>query len=283
MSIGRARAWGAASIINAIPDWRGGAFAIGLETRARVEVGGDLHGITATAWGMEERVDTRLIRSAVQDIIGDRRVGAHVEVESGVPPARGLKSSSAAANAVVAATLRALGRPAGREQVVHRGVRAARQAGVTITGAYDDATASMMGGYVLTDNRRMRVLRRGRLDRRVLLLIPPKRAYTAHTPVARLRAYAPASRHAFTLAMGDRLEEAMLLNGLLTTQALGAPLEPLLEALQRGVQGASLSGTGPAYAALLPRRGAPGLARAWKRWGKVLETRVQNTPGGPIR
>jgi shikimate kinase len=80
--------------------------------------------------------------------------GGHVRTESEVPMAAGLKSSSAAANATVLAALDALGvaDEVSREEACRLGVRAAREAGVTVTGAFDDASASMLGGVTVTDN-----------------------------------------------------------------------------------------------------------------------------------
>ncbi len=60
--------------------------------------------------------------------------------------ARGLKSSSAAANAIALATTAALERSLDDVTVVKLGVDGALDAKVTITGAFDDACASYFGG-----------------------------------------------------------------------------------------------------------------------------------------
>ena len=69
--------------------------------------------------------------------------GANVATKSEIPIASGLKSSSAAANAAVLATLDALGEKLDVLEAVKIGVQAALEAKVTITGAFDDACASM--------------------------------------------------------------------------------------------------------------------------------------------
>ena len=56
------------------------------------------------------------------------------------------------------------------------GVAAAREVGVTITGALDDALASMLGGVVVTDNARMLLLKREEFHRSVMLLVPEQKA-----------------------------------------------------------------------------------------------------------
>ena len=78
------------------------------------------------------------------------------------PCGQRLKSSSTAANAAVLATLDAMGEEMDLIEAAKIGVAAAREAGETITGALDDALASMLGGAVVTDNRNMKLLKRDR-------------------------------------------------------------------------------------------------------------------------
>lgn len=159
---GFATAHGAATILNAVATWKGSAFAIGLETTAEVElnrsgcVKGDVPG-----------VDTRLVERCVELVLDHFRLeyGGVVRTSSEIPLASGLKSSSAAANAAVLATLDALGAEMDLEEAAKMGVIAAREVGVTITGALDDALASMLGGVVVTDNREMTLLEGGDLWR----------------------------------------------------------------------------------------------------------------------
>ena len=55
----------------------------------------------------------------------------------------------------------------------------------------------------------------------------------------------------------------MVLNGLLYCSALGFSPEPILMALEAGAKGASLSGTGPSYVALVDKKRARGVADVW--------------------
>ncbi len=70
----------------------------------------------------------------------------------------------------------------------------------------------------------------------------------------------------------------MVLNGMLYCCALGFSTEPLLAALEAGAEAASLSGTGPAYVALVDRSSAVEVEHAWQALdGAVIATRVSNT------
>jgi len=271
---GYAWANGAATILNAVANWKGSAFGIELKTTAEVELNrsgcikGDVPGM-----------DTRLIERCAQLVL-ERfgcKYGATVRTQSEIPVAGGLKSSSTAANAVVLATLDALDEDLDRIEAAKIGVQAAREAGVTITGALDDALASMLGGVVVTDNRKMALLKHEELCGDVMLLVPDKKLFSRDTNVERSRLIAPLADVVFELAMRGDWGRAMTLNGFAYCGALGLPAEPLLLALQAGVQGVSLSGTGPAYAALLGRASADDLEDAWKiLGGRIIRTKANN-------
>jgi shikimate kinase len=84
---------------------------------------------------------------------------------------------------------------------------------------------------------------------------------------------------AFDLAMDSKYEKAMTLNGFIYCGALGLPIEPILRALESGVQGVSLSGTGPSYVALVNEDSLKDLERVWNELGgKVIRTKVNNNP-----
>lgn len=271
---GYAWANGAATILNAVANWKGSAFGIELKTTAEVELNksgcikGDVPGM-----------DTRLIERCAQLVL-ERfgcKYGATVRTWSEIPVAGGLKSSSTAANAAVLATLDALDEDLDRIEATKIGVQAAREVGVTITGALDDALASMLGGVVVTDNREMALLKHEELSGSVMLLVPDRKLFSRDTNVERSRLIAPLADVVFELAMRGDWGRAMTLNGFAYCGALGLPVEPLLLALQAGVEGVSLSGTGPAYAALLGRAGADDLEDAWKiLGGRIIRTKANN-------
>lgn len=265
---------GAASILNAVATWKGSAFAIDLITRAEVELDGS-PGIRGDVPGM----DTRLIERCVERVLEHLGLefGGLVRTASQIPVASGLKSSSAAANAVVLATLDALDVDMDLVSAARIGVEAAREVGVTITGALDDALASMLGGVVVTDNREMSLLRRDEFSCGVMLLVPDQRVFSRDTDISRSLVIAPMADLAFNLAMQGDYGRAMTLNGLSYCAALGLSSEPLILALEKGAKGASLSGTGPSYAALIDEDKMDGLEDSWKGLGgRVIRTKAIN-------
>ncbi len=275
---GYAYAYGAGTIINAIATWKGAAFGIELKTEAEVVLT-DSKNIQGY---MEEGGDTRLIERCVELTLlhFGSTYGAKVATMSEIPIASGLKSSSAAANAVVLATLDALGEKLEPLEAVKIGVQAAIEAKVTITGAFDDACASMLGGFVITDNKRKELINRVERDSEVLILAPDKKVFSSDTNVARSRLIGQWVELAYNEAIDGNFEKAMTLNGFLYCAALGFSTEPMMAALEVGIEGVSLSGTGPAYTALGSPELLDELEPVWRGiGGKVIRTKVNNSGG----
>jgi shikimate kinase len=275
---GYAYAYGAGTIINAIATWKGSAFGIELKTEAEVVLidSNNIQGY------MEEGGDTGLIERCVELTLSrfGSTNGAKVATVSEIPIASGLKSSSAAANAVVLATLDALGEKLEPLEAVKIGVQAAVDAKVTITGAFDDACASMLGGFVITDNKKKEIISRVERDSEVLILAPGKKVFSSAANVARSRLIGRWVELAYNEAIDGNFEKAMTLNGFLYCAALGFSTEPMMAALETGIEGVSLSGTGPAYAALGSPELLDKLQPVWQRTGgKVIRTKVNNTGG----
>jgi shikimate kinase len=271
---GRATALGAATVLNAVAAWKGSAFGIDLKTWAEVEL--DESGVVS---GDVPGVDTKLIVRCVELVLErfGLNYGGVVRTKSEIPVASGLKSSSAAANAAVLATLDALGEKVDLLDATRIGVEAARWAGVTITGAFDDACASMLGGVVVTDNRELSLLKREEMNSDVLLLVPEEKLFSKETDVKRSRLIAPLAEVVYELAMRGDYQRGMTLNGMIYCHALKLSAEPIFLALEAGATGVSLSGTGPAYAALVKEDKLDAVAFAWKDLGgRVIKTKVNN-------
>ncbi|RZN70164.1 MAG: shikimate kinase [Candidatus Methanolliviera hydrocarbonicum] len=274
---GRARACGAGTIINAISMGKGCAFAIDLFTEATVEIGKDLRGVGGE---IEGGGDTTLIKKCVELVLNrfNCDYGAYVRTKSDIPMAKGLKSSSAASNAVVLATLSALGEHENlsEEDVINIGVDASIASNVTITGAYDDASSSLLGGIILTDNYKREIIKKVEMERDVLILVPAEDSYTIKTDVRASRLVAPWVKLAYDLALKGEFERAMTLNGFLYTSVLRFSQEPILNALAAGAKGVTLSGTGTSYVAWVDGEDKYKLIEGWKKLGKIIDTRINN-------
>jgi len=145
----QAIAHGAATIVNAIVLGRGVAIGLDLWTKAEVKLTNEAKIVTGTISSDPEE-KTTLIEKTVARVFRhfsvEKQFGAKVTTSSNIPIARGLKSSSAAANAVALATVAALAKELDDLSVINLGVDAAFDSKVTVTGAFDDACASYFGG-----------------------------------------------------------------------------------------------------------------------------------------
>jgi shikimate kinase len=274
---GQARAPAAGTVLNALANGTGSAFAIDEYTTATVELEGssDVTGTVAE----EPDADTRLVEACVERVIerfGDGQ-GGTVHTESDVPMASGLKSSSAAANATVLATLDALGVTDGlsREGACRLGVDVARDVGVTVTGAFDDASASMLGGVTVTDNTSDELLAREEVEWGVLVYTPPERAYSADADVDRCRQVTSMADLVAELALDGEFPRAMTVNGLAFCAALDFSSDPMVDVMD-DVAGVSLSGTGPSYTAVGERETLEQVRERWDaRDGETWLTSTQ--------
>ncbi|MEM2092469.1 MAG: shikimate kinase [Candidatus Bathyarchaeia archaeon] len=278
--IGRAVAYGAVTVINAISCGLGGALGISLRTEATVK-------LTSEAGRIEGKIlsdpseSTVLIEKVVRRVLRhfnlEGEYGAYVETKSNIPIARGLKSSSAASNAIALATISALGESLEDLAIVNIGVDASIEAGVTVTGAFDDACASYFGNIILTDNYERKILGvfEPREDYAVLIHVPHIKAYTAKSNIARMRVIAEEVKTLHKMALSGEYWHAMTLNGLLYSAALGYDTSIVIDALASGAVAAGLSGKGPAVAAIVPRDRVGDVREALTRHGgEIIEASI---------
>ena len=279
---GRAEAitHGAATIVNAIASGKGAAIGVDLWTKAAVTIT-DEPGIVTVKILPDSSENPVLAQKTVMYVLKyfglEKECGAKVETTSNIPVARGLKSSSAAANAVALATTAALERRLEDVAVVKLGVDGAIDAKVTITGAFDDACASYFGGVVITDNMKRRIIRRFELAEAptVLFYVPPEKTYTASSNVKRIKDMAPVVKIAYKEALKGNHWAALTLNGLIYSSALGYDSSPAVDALTAGALAAGLSGTGPTVTAIVPEEKVDLVKEVWqKREGEILEAQI---------
>jgi len=279
-STGRAVAYGAITVINAISCGLGAALGVELKTEAYVKLT-DRPGRIAGKILSDPGESTILIEKAVNKVLEyfglQDEYGAYVETRSNIPIARGLKSSSVAANAIVLAVLDALGEKIDDMTILNLGVDAAIDAGVTITGAFDDASASYFGGLTITDNRKREILKHIRDIKQypVLIHVPEGKIYTSRSNVRRMRIIADEVRALHRMALRGDYWQAMTLNGIIYSEILGFDAGMAIDALENGALAAGLSGTGPAVAAIVPEENIDDVREAWsKHEGRLIETKI---------
>jgi len=276
-----AAAYGAVTIVNAMATGKGAAFGIDLWTKASVKLTDD--GAIETRILGDEKENTILAERCVRAVFGyfgTSKLGAKVETSSNIPIARGLKSSSVAGNAIVLATLAALHKRLKPDDILELVVNSSLQAKVSLTGAFDDAAASLYGNVVVTDNMTRTVLRTFPVeDHNVLLLVPPQKAYTADADLIQIKTVAKQVEIAHEQALAGKYWDAMTLNGLIYSHVLKLPADVIVESLAAGALAAGISGKGPSYAFVVEEQFKDPVLDVLKRHkGTVIFSKTRNQP-----
>lgn len=278
-----ALAHGAITVVNAIASGKGCAIGIDLQTEAEVEVLASSKRIAIEIEGEEKETDVELTKACIKSVFLHYSLpmkGCKVRTKSNIPIGRGLKSSSTASNAIVLACAAALGRKIEDQEAILLGVEASLHAGVSITGALDDASASYYGGITYTNNTEGKILKRSKLDDQnliILIYVPLEKLYTKDTDKERFARLAAAVDDIFEMAWRGDVWRALTLNGLVYSALSGFSPKPALDAIRSGAHAAGLSGTGPAIAAVCSKKSVDKVKEAWSNLpGKILMTKVNH-------
>jgi shikimate kinase len=282
--------YGAATIINAMATGKGAAFGVDLWTKAEVRLTHEPGVIEGTILSDPDESPI-LIEETIAAILNhfgvDREYGAVAKTWSNFPIARGLKSSSGAANALALATVAALKKRLDDMTLIKLGVNAAIAAKVTVTGAFDDACASYFGGVVITDNEKRKILGDFNLAEEnlvVLFHVPNQKVYTTSIDAARTRVVADFVKTALKEVLRRNVWSALTLNGLIFSSAFGYESERAFDALLAGAVGAGLSGKGPTVTAVVPLNKTQQVKTAWQKYeGEILEAHINHRKAKVVR
>lgn len=265
---------GAISIVNAIATGNGSSLGISLKVTADAELGRG-RGVKFLTGRNDDRLVNNIIRNTMpKEMIESNQIT--IRVKSEIPMGYGLKSSSAVSNAVALACSRLARNNVDDNAVLDAAVRACLDAKVSITGAYDDATACYFGGFTVTDNYSKRLIRREEAPEnlRVIIFLP------RHTPrgdVHKLSAMSDLFTDAFRLAEAGEYWKAMKLNGVLASAALSTIYTPIMAALECGALAAGISGNGPSIAAVAYEDEIDEIKSAMSEFeGRVIISQVNN-------
>jgi shikimate kinase len=275
---GQAVAHGAVSILNAFAAGKGAAMGVDLWTRARVTLhdgAGETSGFVTSDPQGSIQLATRVVDKVLEHYGYGGKFHGEVETSSIIPTAVGLKSSSAAANAVALATASALDREPDDDVLVEIGVEASLECGVSLTGAYDDSFVSWHGGAVLTDNGRRKVEKVLKIPEniRIIILVPPRQTLTGSLYRRRFAPIKRISELAYREASNGHVWDALTLNGLAFSAVLGEDPRPALSAIEAGALGAGLSGKGPAVVAAVEEKDSKNVRQAFEKFdGRIIET-----------
>lgn len=290
------RSPGSATIVNAIATGSGSAFGINLDIVA--EVRSTSSGIKCSP---DLDIDTSLMELCAKNVFNHYQInfednkedlrsvedviGIEISTKSDLPPASGLSSSSALSNAVTLATSELIvdefdKKPMDDLEIVNLAIDSSLEAGVTITGAFDDATASYFGGVTVTDNINREIIIKEKMDNHKLLIYMPNiDSMTANSDVKRMKLLAPLVEMAFEKASQKEYYTALNLNGILYSNALDFDTKIAIDALSAGAIASGLSGTGSAYVAIIDNESKDNIKDIWNSYtdsGRIIETEVDN-------
>jgi len=273
----RATMHGAVSIVNAIATGNGSSLGISLRVSAEVELARG-RGVRFLTGKNDDRLVNNIIRNTMPKEMIERNL-IIIKVKSEIPIGFGLKSSSAISNAVA---LACSGLAKEEEEVddyavLDAAVRASLDAKVSITGAYDDATACYFGGFTVTDNYSRRLIRREEAPENLYAIIFLPRNSSRRGDVRRLSNLSDLFTDAFKLAEAGEYWKAMKLNGVLASAALGSTYLPVMAALERGALAAGVSGNGPSIAAVAYEDEVEDIKSALSKFeGMIIMSRINN-------
>jgi shikimate kinase len=271
----RAIVHGAISIVNAIATGKGSALGISLKVTAEVELqkGHGLRFITG-------RNGDKLIKNIIQKTIPKKTVESNmisIRVDSEIPIGYGLKSSSAVSNAIVLACSQiAREEDINDNTILEVAALSSLEAKVSLTGAYDDATACYFGGFTVTDNYSRRLIRKERAPENLyaIIFLPSS---TTRGDVRKLRNLSDLFIDAFRFAESGQYWKAMQLNGVLASAALSSSYAPAMAAMEHGALSASISGNGPSIAAVGNEDAIEPIVGALSKYdGEIIVSKVNN-------
>ncbi|MCS7098658.1 MAG: shikimate kinase [Candidatus Methanomethyliaceae archaeon] len=272
-------AYGATTIVNAMPSGLGASLGVNLRTFAEVE----LNYNEEISVEINGRKDGR-INLAVESfkIIMEKlglKYGAFIRTWSEIPIAKGMKSSSAASNAIILATLDALEVELNDLEVVNLGVDASIRAKATLTGAFDDAIASYFGGIHLTDNYRRKILKSIKIMEplSVIFLVPEGERYSGDVKLENVNSVKNVINMAFKEAIEGRIWQAMIINGLIMAHVFGYDIRPIIIAIENGAISAGLCGKGPAICAICKEDSENQIIESWKEFStNIIKAKINH-------
>ena len=277
------RSPGSATIINAIATGFGSAFGIGLDIKCEAKTTSD-----SILCSNDVGADNSLMELCVKSVfnhydIDENDFGISLKTKSTLPMASGLSSSSASSNAVVKATSSIISeefdlKPLDDLETVNMAIDASLEAGVTITGSFDDATASYFGGVVVCNNRKREFIIREKMSESpILVYMPNYYSKSGDSNPERMKLLAPLVETAFGFAKDRDYVKALNLNGLIYSATLGFDSSIAVDALQAGAVASGLSGTGSSFVAIVRDDSIDDVKDAWSKYeGRVIETKVDN-------
>ena len=271
---------GAISIVNAVATGFGSAMGISLNVKVEI--------ISKKGSGLifQKGGGSLMIKKIIYDVLQSKYINNNqllININSEIPSGMGLKSSSAVSNAVALACISLTNKEISDEFVLNSAIDASLYAKTTITGAYDDSTACYFGGFVTTNNYKRKIWKRENspTDISAVIFLPHNKK---RGDVTRLKLLSDIYLEAFQLAYSGQYWKAMTLNGVLTSSLLSNSYTITRMCLENGALAASISGNGPAIAAVVRESEVQKIKSVLSNLdGRVIISRTNNQKASTVR
>lgn len=248
---------GGISILNGIPTGYGATVAV------------DLQAESCIAEDSAGNTQSELVKAVLDYFHRSTGKKYAAQISSGVPAGMGLKSSSAVSVALIESLQKVTGLSGYPPRL---SALISMEAGISVTGAFDDAVAAYHGGSFLTDNTAMIIEQWIDFDPEsvfVLLLNGERSTVDPRT----LRNNSSQFMEAVRLARTGDIAGAMNLNGRLVAEHLGYSMDPVRTADRYGAIAAGITGNGPAVFALFREGEESPLVDVFARMGQTAVVR----------
>lgn len=277
------RSPGSATVINAIATGFGAAFGIGLDIKCCANTQNSSITCSNDVGAPTTLMEICAKKTFEKYGISSDDFGMNFKTESELPMVSGLSSSSALSNAVVSISSKIIAEefnltPFDDLEIINLAIDASLEAKVTITGSFDDATASYFGGVVVTDNKNRKFIIKEKMEEYpVLVYMPNFGSKSGSSDVDRMKVLSPLVETAFGLARSGDYFKALNLNGLIYANTLGFDSNIAIDALEVGAIASGLSGTGSSFVAICEDEAIDDIKETWSKYeGNVIETKVDN-------
>ena len=272
----KATVHGAVSLVSAIANKKGATLGISLKVEAIVETS---EGKGIVIQSENKSLSSRLINKTIEKIVSKKDLEKNkivITLTSEIPTGYGLKSSSAISSVVALACAKIFKPKLTDKQILLAGVDASIETKVSITGAYDDACSCYYGGFNVTDNGKRNRMQFEKIPSNLsaVIFIPKNRK---RGNLKRLKILSPIFNNAWELANKKMYWEAMTINGLATSSILNSDPKIIVDLIDKGALGASVSGNGPSIAAIVKKENISNVKKIFSNLeGSIIVSKINN-------
>ena len=270
------KVYGAVSIVNAIAIGKGSTLGVDtfVETTLTKREGRGIH-ITSENKTISSRLINKLIENMIPKKILDN-TKLELDFKSNIPTGYGLKSSSAISSAVILSCAKAFGKNMSDEEILKLGAKTSIQTKISITGAYDDACACHFGGFNVTDNLKMKLIRRELAPKELqaIIFLPKSRK---RGNLKKLKEFKDAFEKSWELAKKSDYWNAAILNGIATTTILNSEPNLIMKLMEKGAICATISGNGPSIMAITDKKNKSRVQKEFSGLdGRIMTANINN-------